>query len=140
MNLLKMKKDLSNPFMDKDLDKKIKKQIFDLQSREFVRAVPFITFDFYVAITDDGYLMPSPDPDSDNWGERMCCELRPMPTLLDEGMCVEILPMATALRVLIRPDVSKEKAIKILTKIIRLIRNDKLDWPQESNKFVAEFK
>ena len=123
--LTNMKMDRSNPFMEKGLDKSFREEILADQASEFLRVVPFITFGFYIPLTSDGFIMPGPDEEGDLWAE---------------SLCFEIKPMAIALRVMIRPDVAKADAIRILNKIIQQIGEDESDWSNDLNKFIADLK
>ena len=114
--------DRSNPFVEKGLDKSFREVILADQSSELLRVVPFITFGFYVPLTSDGYIMSGPDEDGDIW---------------NHNLCFEIQPMAMALRVMIRPDISKTDAIRILNKIIKQIVEDEFDWNQELKDLLA---
>ena len=125
MTLRKIKMDRSNPFLDKDLDKSFREEILADQASELLRVVPFLAFDFFISLTSDGFIMPGPDEEGDLW---------------DENLCFEIKPMATALRVMIRPDVSKADAIRILNKIIRQIGEVEFDWNQVVREFMAHME
>lgn len=49
-------------------------------------------------------------------------------------------PIDNAVRVFIRPDISKEQAVDILTKIITVIEYDSYDWGFEVDRFLDDFR
>lgn len=117
------KMDDSNPFMDEYYDDDMKEEIRKCTYDNVLHAVPFVTFDFFDALRSDRCTTTAPDTDGD---------------VCDEEFCFKIEPLATALRVMIRPDMSKGEAVRILNKIIKKISEDTIDWDKKFKKIIAD--
>lgn len=115
MSLVRIEADMSNPFLDEVTEEKLREEHIDSDTNNNYKVVPFIEFAFYQALTSDHMLMPGPDDDGDKW--RASFEF-------------DVAPLSQAVRVLIRPDVSKKEAKRILRKIIKLIDADDSDWQE----------
>jgi hypothetical protein len=54
----------------------------------------------------------------------------------DEGIRFNVQPISNSVRILIRPDVAKKEVKRILRKAIKIIDEDKYDWPQETDNYL----
>ena len=110
MDITKIKQDNSNSFMDETAEEGELPKYVKIEINEHDRIVPVVVFAFHDSIEDDG----------------MC----------DQGIGFNVQPISNAVRILIRPDVSKEEAKIILRAAIRIIDHDRYDWGLETDKYL----
>ena len=92
---------------------------------EFNRLVPVVQFAFHDRVPDGYCQIPGTHIHEDIWDQCIGCNVQ---------------PVSNAVRVLIRPDVSKQDAQEILRKIIKIIDEDKYDWPQETDNYLDRWR
>ena len=102
-----------------------KQKYVKLEVNEQDRIVPVVQFVFNDSIPDYCYCEPDAAAGNDIWESNIGCNVQ---------------PISNTVRVLIRPDVSKQEAKDILTKIIKLIDEDKHDWCQETENYLNMLK
>jgi len=56
------------------------------------------------------------------------------------GIGVNVQPIDNAVRVLIRPDLTKQQALEILYLIAEIVSNDDSDWHYEVDRFLDDFR
>lgn len=110
MNSSKVEKDLSKPFMDETKKDNKRLKYVKIEITELDRIVPVVVFAFHDSISDNG--------------------------ICDQGIGFNVQPISNAVRVLIRPDVSKEEAKIILKEAIRIIDHDRYDWRLETDRYL----
>jgi len=100
-------------------EKKLKYVRFEINERN--RLVPVVVLAFHDLPIDDICSILEPDDEAD---------------IFEEGIGFSVQPMSNIVRVLIRPDVPKKTAQKILKIIIKIIGQDKCDWQQETDNYL----
>ena len=96
-----------------------------IEINEQNRVVPVVQFAFHDRIPDGCDDMPNDYFEDDFWDESFGCNVQ---------------PVSNTVRVLIRPDVSKQEAINILIKMMWLIDQDKHDWELETENYLNRWE
>jgi hypothetical protein len=108
----KIKPDNSNQLKSVTAEEGKRLKYVKIELNEPDRIVPVVVFAFHDALAGDD--------------DGMC----------DEGIGFNVQPISNAVRVLIRPDVSKEEAKIILKEIIKFIDQDRYDWGLETDRYL----
>jgi hypothetical protein len=124
MKANKIKPDATNPVVDESSEDENRLKRVTIEMNEHDRIVPVVVFEFHDRIPEGCCSIPCPY-DDDMW---------------DEGIGVNVQPISNAVRVHIRPDVSKKTVQTILKKLIKIIGQDKYDWPEETDNFLNNWK
>jgi len=123
----------SKPSMEKASEESTELKYVKIEINEQQRLVPVVQFAFHDRVPDGCHDMAEIDDDcipGSYFGD----------DIWDEGIGCNVQPVSNTVRVLIRPDVSKQEAINTLIKIIGLINIDELDWGQETDNYLNHWK